>query len=117
MVKKLLVMLFAVLVSSTGLVSSAIGATIHERVEIAQQRIEHGMRAGSLTRPEGRRLRDELIQVRQDEARARSDGHMLAAKGTAAPKPAAPPTAEVAKIRLRRVLLTFSLSLMKMPFL
>src|SRR5438876_6262759 len=62
-------------------------------------------------------MRETSTSTGAPAARARSDGHMLAAKGTAAPKPAAPPSAEVATMRLRRVLLTFSLSLMKMAVL
>ena len=50
-------------------------------------------------------------------ALARSEGNMLATKGTAAPTPAAPPTTEVATTRLRRVLSTFICSLMEMEFL
>jgi polyhydroxyalkanoate synthesis regulator phasin len=71
---KIFITLFTVLFM--GLASGAMAATIHERVEIAQQHIERGMRSGSLTREEGRRLRDELNRVRSDEARARSDGHL-----------------------------------------
>ncbi len=41
-------------------------------------------------------------------ALARSEGHQLQANGTATPTPAAPLTAAVATIRLRRVLLIFS---------
>src|SRR3954462_6544688 len=48
---------------------------------------------------------------------ARSEGHMLATKGTAAPTPAAPPTTEVAMRRLRRVLSTFPCSFMGMLLL
>jgi hypothetical protein len=47
-------------------------------------------------------------------ARARSEGHMLAAKGTAAPSPATAPAAEVATIKLRRVLSGFACSFMEM---
>jgi hypothetical protein len=47
-------------------------------------------------------------------ALARSEGHMLTTKGTAAPMPAAPPTTEVATTRLRRVLSTFISSFMEM---
>src|SRR5262249_53248363 len=50
-------------------------------------------------------------------ALARSEGHMLATKGTAAPTPAAPPTREVATMRLRRVLSTFPCSFMGMLLL
>src|SRR5262245_2489422 len=50
-------------------------------------------------------------------ARARSEGHMLTANGTAAATPAAAPTAEVATRRLRRVLSGFSCSFMEMEFL
>jgi len=50
-------------------------------------------------------------------ARARSEGHMLATKGTAAPTPATPPATEVATTRLRRVLSTFVCSLMEMDLL
>jgi septal ring factor EnvC (AmiA/AmiB activator) len=64
------------IVSCMGLASGAIAATISERVDIAQQRIEHGMRSGALTRDETHRLRDELNRVRQDEAQARADGRL-----------------------------------------
>src|SRR5262245_23557530 len=50
-------------------------------------------------------------------ARARSEGHMLTAKGTAAATPATAPTAEVATIILRRVLSGFSCSFMEMELL
>lgn len=59
-----------------GLASGAMAATIGERVDIAQQRIEHGMRSGALTRDETYRLRDELNRVKRDEARARADGRL-----------------------------------------
>ena len=48
---------------------------------------------------------------------ARSEGHMLTTKGTAAPTLAAPPTTEVATTRLRRVLSTFVSSFMEMALL
>src|ERR1043165_9409324 len=44
-------------------------------------------------------------------ALARSDGHMLATNGTAAPRPAPAPSTDVATRRLRRVLSTFTYSL------
>ena len=47
-------------------------------------------------------------------ARARSEGHMLATKGTAAATPAAPPATEVATTSLRRFLFTFISSFMEM---
>src|SRR6185503_13998602 len=50
-------------------------------------------------------------------ARARSDGHMLATNGTAAPTPAMPPATEPATTRLRRVLSTFISSFMEMALL
>jgi polyhydroxyalkanoate synthesis regulator phasin len=64
------------MVSSIGMVSGVMAATIQERVDMAQRRIEHGIRSGALTREEGHRLRDEFDRVRRDEARARSDGHL-----------------------------------------
>ncbi len=64
------------MVSSIGLVSGAMAATIQQRVDMAQRRIEHGIRSGALTREEGHRLRDEFNRVRRDEARALSDGHL-----------------------------------------
>jgi polyhydroxyalkanoate synthesis regulator phasin len=51
-------------------------ATIGERIDIAQQRIEQGIRSGSLTRDEARRLKDEFNRVRHDEARALADGRL-----------------------------------------
>lgn len=60
----------------TGLSSTAIAANISERVEMAQRRIEQGIRSRSLTREEGHRLIEEFRRVRHDEARARSDGRL-----------------------------------------
>jgi septal ring factor EnvC (AmiA/AmiB activator) len=51
-------------------------ATISERINIAHQRIEQGIRSGALTRDEARRLKDEFSRVRHDEARAKSDGRL-----------------------------------------
>ena len=49
-------------------------------------------------------------------ALARSEGHMLATKGTAAATPAAPPATEVATTSLRRFLFTFISSFMEMAW-
>jgi polyhydroxyalkanoate synthesis regulator phasin len=72
-VKRLATFLTALLLGASSL---AMAATIGERVDIAQQRIEQGIRSGSLTRDEARRLRDELSQVRHDESRALRDGRL-----------------------------------------
>lgn len=63
-------------VSLMSLASGALAAGIQERVDMAQRRIERGIRSGALTREEGHRLRDEFDRVRRDEARARSDGRL-----------------------------------------
>ncbi len=49
-------------------------------------------------------------------ALARSEGHMLATKGTAAATLAAPPATEVATTSLRRFLSTFISSFMEMAW-
>lgn len=63
-------------VSWIGLASGALAASIQQRVDMAQRRIEHGIRAGALTREEAHRLRGEFSRVRDEEARARADGHL-----------------------------------------
>lgn len=63
-------------ISLMGLASGALAASIQERVDMAQRRIEHGIRSGALTREEAHRLRGELNRVRDEEARARADGHL-----------------------------------------
>jgi septal ring factor EnvC (AmiA/AmiB activator) len=70
--KKLFVLFLLLLIGST----SAMAARISERVDRAQERIEQGIRSGSLTRDEARSLRHELNRVREDEDRARRDGHL-----------------------------------------
>ncbi len=72
--RRFLLVLFAALIAATQ--TSAIAATIHERVVAAHQRIEHGIRSGSLSRDEAHRLRNQLNYVRDQEARARADGHL-----------------------------------------
>lgn len=66
----------ALLLLATGLATAAPPGSIAERVERAHQRIEHGMRTGQLTREEAMRLRGEFMHVRDQEARARADGHL-----------------------------------------
>ena len=63
-------------VSWMGLASGALAASIQQRVDMAQRRIEHGIRSGALTREEAHRLRGEFNRVRDEEARARADGHL-----------------------------------------
>lgn len=63
-------------ISLMGLASGALAASIQERVDMAQRRIEHGIRSGALTREEAHRLRGEFNRVRDEEARARADGHL-----------------------------------------
>jgi hypothetical protein len=71
---KILIRIIAVL--SLGLASAAFAATIDERVRAAHHHIEQGMRSGSINREEARRLTGEFNRVREDEARARRDGHL-----------------------------------------
>lgn len=59
-----------------GLASGAMAATIRERIDVAHQRIEHGIRSGALNREEAHRLKDEFNRVRNDEARALADGRL-----------------------------------------
>jgi len=59
-----------------GLASAAFAATIDERVRAAHRHIEQGMRSGSINREEAKRLTAEFSRVREDEARARRDGHL-----------------------------------------
>jgi septal ring factor EnvC (AmiA/AmiB activator) len=59
-----------------GIATATMAATISERVDSAQQRIEQGIRSGSLTRGEAERLREEFRRVRHDEARAKADGRL-----------------------------------------
>lgn len=68
-----LALCFALVVSVS---STAMAATITERVDFAHQRIEHGIRSGALTREEAHRLREEFFRIRRDEDRARADGHL-----------------------------------------
>jgi hypothetical protein len=50
--------------------------SIHERIDRAQARIEHGRRTGQLTREEAMRLRGEFQRILDDESRARADGRL-----------------------------------------
>ena len=63
-------------VLSMGLASATFAATIDQRVNAAYHHIEQGERSGSISRPEAKRLKAEFHQVREDEARARRDGHL-----------------------------------------
>jgi len=82
------------------------------------RRITHtGLPRHSITASSPGAMRERSTSTGAPAARARSEGHMLATKGTAAPRPTAAPAAEVATTRLRRVLSGFSLSFMKMAFL
>ncbi len=56
--------------------TAAMAATIADRVDFAQRRIEQGIRSGTLTREEAHRLQEEFSRVRYDENRARADGHL-----------------------------------------
>jgi len=47
---------------------------INKRIVQMDKRIDEGMRSGTLTRDEGRRLRMELNKVRDDAARMKKDG-------------------------------------------
>ncbi|HLZ19710.1 MAG TPA: hypothetical protein VKO67_08865, partial [Smithellaceae bacterium] len=47
---------------------------INQRVTQMDQKIDNGMRSGTLTRDEGRMLRMELNKVRDDAARMKRDG-------------------------------------------
>ena len=47
---------------------------INQRISQMDQRIDQGMRSGTLTRDEGRMLRMELNKVRDDAARMKRDG-------------------------------------------
>lgn len=67
---------FALLLVAAGLAMAAPAVSIAERVDRAHQRIEHGVRTGQLTREEAMRLRGEFMHVRDQEARARADGHL-----------------------------------------
>jgi hypothetical protein len=49
---------------------------IEERVRHAHERIERGINSGALTREEAHRLKDELNNVRDDEARMKADGRL-----------------------------------------
>lgn len=64
---------FAIIVGAS---STAMAASIAERVNLAHQRIEQGIRSGALTREEAYRLKEEFSRVRYDESRARADGHL-----------------------------------------
>lgn len=59
-----------------GFASAAMAASIDERVDMAQARIEQGIQSGALNRREAHRLKEELNRVRNDEARARADGRL-----------------------------------------
>jgi polyisoprenoid-binding protein YceI len=63
----------AVLVAGAGTASAA-PYNINARQSQIEQRIDMGVRTGSLTRFEARSLRDELHQVQRLEARYRRDG-------------------------------------------
>jgi hypothetical protein len=62
--------------SLMGLTSGAMAGPLRDRVDMAQRRIERGIRSGALTREEAHRLRGELNQVLSEEERARADGHL-----------------------------------------
>lgn len=65
-----------VLLLSLGLASAVTAQTIPERLDRAQQRIEHGRRSGSLSHHEAQRLMDEYAGVRRFERHAWADGHL-----------------------------------------
>ncbi len=50
--------------------------SIGDRLEMAERRIEHGIRSGALDRREAHTLREEFSMIRSDESRARSDGRL-----------------------------------------
>lgn len=62
--------------SLMGLASGAMAGPLRDRVDMAQRRIDHGIRSGTLTREEAHRLRSELRQILSDEDRARADGRL-----------------------------------------
>ena len=66
----------ALAVLSIGLASTTLAATIAERVNAAHRHIDQGIRSGSISHQEARRLKEEFNRVRDDEARARRDGHI-----------------------------------------
>jgi septal ring factor EnvC (AmiA/AmiB activator) len=66
----------ALVVLSMGLAGGASAQSIAERVDRAQERIEQGIRTGQLSRDEAHRLKREFRQVKDDEDRARADGHL-----------------------------------------
>jgi len=72
--KKYFIILFSVLFMVLN--SAAMAASISERVEMAERRIEQGVRSGALTQHEGHRLREEFFLIRRDENQARADGHL-----------------------------------------
>jgi len=49
---------------------------IRDRIDEATRRIDRGIERGSLTRPEARRLNDELNGILGEISRMREDGHL-----------------------------------------
>ena|ERR1035437_4964652 len=72
--RKRFITLFAL--SLMGMASDAMAGPLRDRVDMAQRRIELGIRSGALTREEAHRLREELRQILSDEDRARADGRL-----------------------------------------
>jgi polyhydroxyalkanoate synthesis regulator phasin len=49
---------------------------IHSRIQQAQERINHNVGRGNLSRHEAKRLEKELNEIRRTEARMRKDGRL-----------------------------------------
>lgn len=49
---------------------------IHSRIQHAQERINHNVARGNLSRHDARRLEKELNEIRRTEARMRKDGRL-----------------------------------------
>jgi hypothetical protein len=73
---KRLFVLFAILVLGFTTFCYAEGQGIHQRVMDAHDRIDRGIRSGSLTREEAHSLKNQLNSIRDDEARMKADGRL-----------------------------------------
>lgn len=69
-----IILLLTVLVAS--ITSFAYASDIDQRVRNAYVQIDRGIQSGSLTREEAHRLKNELRNVRDDEARMLADGRL-----------------------------------------
>lgn len=73
---RLAILADAILLSMSTITLAQPPASIHDRINFMEQRIDRGVRSGELTRHEAGKLRKELGAIRQRERRMREDGRL-----------------------------------------